>query len=148
MVLLINIFARSFFFVPFLISLDRFSYFNISQNFSRQSPKNSNRNLKRFIFSTEKILFSYKFFFSICCIVPLFYTEKGNYFSLTRFALRFSDFFLIYFCIMHTCNHVLYVCVSKCLFSFIHNREKGFLSTNDDVLSLVSSLKLLSQCLH
>lgn len=76
----------------------------ISQKFKQESKE-------IYFLYGENIIFIQVFFFSICCIVPLFYTEKGNYFSLTRFALRFSDFFLIYFCIMHTCNHVLYVCV-------------------------------------
>lgn len=146
--MLINIFARSFFFRSFSYQFRSiFVFQHFSEFLSAISQKFKQESKEIYFLYGENIIFI-QVFFSICCIVPLFYTEKGNYVSLTRFALRFSDFFFIYFCIMHTCNHVLYVCVSKCLFSFIHNREKGFLSTNDDVLSLVSSLKLLSQCLH
>lgn len=98
----------------FLSSRVSFSTVLCFQNFSRQSPKNSNRNLKRFTFPTavEKVLFY--ICFKCCFIVPLFYTEKGNcffvnaLFSLSRIYIPSAR------CIFCTASHT-HVCVGSCV---------------------------------
>lgn len=87
----------------------------------------------------ENIVFFYICFFLFAFIVPLFYTEKGNCFSLTRFTTFYffslSDSNLPVY-LSSVCNLVSFESVF--IIHIIHNpggAEKRGLSTNDDVLS-------------
>lgn len=93
----------------------------ISQKFKQES-------IEIYFLFMEKIFFFYICFFLFAFIVPLFYTEKGNCFSLTRFTtfylLSLSDSnFQVY--LSSVCNLVSFESVF--IIHIIHNpgRKKG-----------------------
>lgn len=112
----------------------------LSEFLSAISQKFKQESIEIYFPFTEKILFSFTYAsFLFAFIVPLFYTEKGNCFSLTRFTTFYffslSDSnFPVY--LSSVCNLVSFESVF--IIHIIHNpggAEKRGLSTNDDVLS-------------